>query len=290
MPEILDAYQQSIVKYYDETRLDYRVLWLNGKNRAVHFGYYQEGISKHAEALENLNRVLAQTVGINERDHVLDAGCGQGGSAIWLNEQLGCRVSGITLVPHQVSVAYRETNKRGLNGKIDFTLGDYCRTPFPDNHFSVVWACESLCHTRNKIDFYKEAMRVLKPGGRLIIAEYIRTKRPLNNPEDETLLGLWLNKWSIQDIDTEAEHIFNMNAAGFANVCVKDITENVRPSLHRLFAISERLLPLGKVLQFFGLRNKVNHGNHVGSINHYLALEKKLWFYGIISAQKPDAV
>lgn len=286
MSHVLDAYQQSIIKYYDETRLDYRVLWLNRKNRAVHFGYYEDGIVSHAQALENLNRVLADTVCIGGTDHVLDAGCGQGGSSVWLAENRGCQVDGITLVPHQVAIASREATKRGLDKKVAFSVGDYCRTSFPDNSFSVVWACESLCHTRQKIEFYNEAMRVLKPGGRLIIAEYIRDRRPMKTDE-EHLLAQWLNKWSIQDIDTREEHLKHMKLSGFIDTSVSDITTNVAPSLRRLYKISEKLLTLGKVLQMVGLRNKVNHGNHVGSINHYLALEKGLWFYGIISAQKP---
>jgi ubiquinone/menaquinone biosynthesis C-methylase UbiE len=252
----------------------------------VHFGYYEDGIVSHAQALENLNRVLADTVGIDGRDHVLDAGCGQGGSSVWLSENRGCKVDGITLVPHQVVIASREATKRGLDKQVAFTVGDYCRTSFPDNSFSVVWACESLCHTRKKIEFYNEALRVLKPGGRLIIAEYIRDRRPLQ-PDGEHLLAQWLNKWSIQDIDTREEHLEHMKLSGFINTSVRDITPNVVPSLRRLYKISEKLLTLGKVLQMVGLRNKVNHGNHVGSINHYLALEQGLWFYGIISAQKP---
>ncbi|HRC77349.1 MAG TPA: hypothetical protein PLO33_16830, partial [Kouleothrix sp.] len=68
-----------IVAYYDETWLDYRMLWLNGQNLSVHFGYFDEQTRSHAAALANMNRVLADCAGVAAGQRVLDAGCGVGG-------------------------------------------------------------------------------------------------------------------------------------------------------------------------------------------------------------------
>lgn len=70
--------QKSIISYYDNTWFDYRVLWLNKRDRAVHFGYYETFTETHSQALKKLNLILAQKVNIMAADHVLDAGCGQG--------------------------------------------------------------------------------------------------------------------------------------------------------------------------------------------------------------------
>jgi hypothetical protein len=53
-----------IVGYYDETWLDYWVLWLNPDNLAVHFGYTDSTTRSHTDALKNMNRVLADRVQI----------------------------------------------------------------------------------------------------------------------------------------------------------------------------------------------------------------------------------
>ncbi|MBK9735520.1 MAG: methyltransferase domain-containing protein [Saprospiraceae bacterium] len=142
--------QKNIISYYDSTRLDYRVLWANKKNRAIHFGYYDEKHASHSEALENMNRVMAREVGITSSDRVLDAGCGQGGSALWLAEKIGCYVVGVTLVPHQVEVARIEAKKRNLEGKLFFDIKDYSDTGLNDEDFSVILACESVCHSKIK--------------------------------------------------------------------------------------------------------------------------------------------
>ncbi len=278
-------YKKSIVSYYDNTRLDYRFMWFRKNNRSVHFGYYDDNVQTHGDALMNLNRVMARKAGIKNGDKILDAGCGQGGSAIWMAENFDVEVTGITLVPHQVKIAEKEAEKINLNSRVKFYEEDYTKTRFKDESFSVIWACESLCHAQNKAEFYKEAHRLLKPGGRLIIAEYIRKERPLSN-DNEKLLQDWLGGWSIKDIDTVSEHRQNAVESGFHDFKIEDITQFTRPSLNHLYSMASRLWNFGTVLKRIGLRNKINHGNHFGSIRQYEALERNLWFYGLLSAKK----
>ncbi len=59
--------------YYDETWLDYRMLWLNSQNRAIHFGYWEKHTRSHAQSLLAMNRVLASHLGIRSGQRILDA-------------------------------------------------------------------------------------------------------------------------------------------------------------------------------------------------------------------------
>jgi tocopherol O-methyltransferase len=93
--------------------------------------------------------------------------------------KINVQVTGITLVPHQVKKAKKNARKSKVHDRVLFFEQDYTLTSFPDESFSLIWACESVCHAQEKINFYKEAYRLLKPGGSLIIAEYFRTARPL---------------------------------------------------------------------------------------------------------------
>lgn len=278
--------QKSIISYYDNTRFDYRVLWLNKRDRAVHFGYYETFKETHSEALKKLNLILAQKVNISAADRVLDAGCGQGGSSLWIAENIGAQVTGITLVPHQVEIARREAEKRGLTDLVEFALKDYTQTACEDASMDVVWACESLCHAGQKKDFYHEAYRVLKPGGRLVIAEYIRRSRDLAL-EEEDILQTWCSGWSMPDLDTWEEHWRSMQEVGFTNIAPDDVTSHVSPSLSKLFKMSKSLLGLGKFLHFTKIRNDVMHGNQLASVAQFEALSRNLWYYCIYSATKP---
>src|SRR5436190_13901128 len=97
--------RDAIVAYYDQTWLDYRLLWLNRRTLSVHFGYSDATTRGHADGLLKMNQVLADRAGIQPGARVLDAGCGVGGSSIWLAQARGAKVVGITPVASPVARA-----------------------------------------------------------------------------------------------------------------------------------------------------------------------------------------
>ncbi|HET9257852.1 MAG TPA: methyltransferase domain-containing protein [Pseudonocardiaceae bacterium] len=276
----------AIIGYYDETWLDYRVLWLNPDNLAVHFGYTDSTTRSHTDALKNMNRVLADRVRIQPGERVLDAGCGVGGSSLWLARERGAEVVGITLAHGQVAKARRYATRRKLASRVRFEVADFTATPFPDASFDVVWAVESLCHAPEKAAFYQEAARLLRPGGRVVVADFIRAGRPLD-ATGERLLHEWLTGWAVPDIDTPGEHTQNLEAAGFVDTRLDDVTAHTRPSLRRLYRMAYWTYPLAVLGHKKGIRSDVQHGNVIASIRQYEALRHNAWFYSILSATKP---
>lgn len=276
---------QSIVQYYDQTVLDYRVLWLNKDNRAIHFGYSDRPGMRHAEALVRLNEVMADMADIGPGDKVVDAGCGVGGSSMWLAANRDAQTVGLSPVPGQIAKATQLARARSLENQCQFFVGDYHHTKLEDASADVVWACESLCHSDSKDAFYREAFRILKPGGKLIIAEYLRNGRPLTKL-GETLIHRWLDGWAIRDIDSLEEHRNNARAAGFSRFENTDITAYMEPSLRRLYKMSRALMPLAVFLKATKIRNDVQHRNVIASITQYQALKHGFWSYHLLSCEK----
>lgn len=276
-----------IVAYYDQTWFDYRALWLNTDNRAIHFGYWDDGAKNHGESLVAMNQLMAKAAGVVDGNRVLDAGCGVGGTSMWLAETLGAEVVGITPVAGQVERANRYSQERNLGQHATFRQDDYHSTSFDDETFDVAWAQESLCHSHDKAVFAKEMARVLRPGGRLVIAEYLRFSRPLS-PDNEQLIHSWLSGWAIPDIETKEELVAKLEAAGFTDVQVRDLTHGVTPSLRRLYRVTRVLYPIAWVLKFARIRTAVQHGNVVGARDQWRGLKRKIWFYGLITATKPQ--
>ncbi len=269
--------------YYDQTWLDYRLLWLNRQNYAIHFGYWDDGTRSHSESLINMNRVLAAQVGIRRGQRVLDAGCGVGGSAIWLSKTFQIEVVGITPVATQVSRARRHAAEHGVGSVVSFDQQDYCDTSFPGGSFDVVWAIESVCHAPDKQRFLQEARRLLRPGGRLGMVEYMRTGRP-HRTADEALLHSWLRGWAIPDLATGDEFLQWARDAGFDDVQLRDVTPNVRPSLRRLYRMATLSWPLAVMFRAAGMRSATQHGNIRGARDQYRALERGLWIQAILTA------
>jgi tocopherol O-methyltransferase len=278
--------KKGIIAYYDQTEFDYKIAWYDKENPALHFGFYDEESNSHYAALAHTNKILAAKAKVKNGDRILDAGCGLGGSSLWLATHFEVEVVGISLPERQIADCKKRVSSMTLKGTTDFVQADYCDTSFADESFDVIWACESVCHAENKVDFYKEAYRLLKPGGRIILAEYLRTKRPLSEKDEILLKKKWLNNWAIEDLDTEEEHFNQMKSVGFKSIEIENFNDRVGVSLRNLHEKCKRSYPLEWVLKFFKIRSAVQHGNLVGSMRQYDAFQKGIWWYSVIAAEK----
>ena len=278
------SYRDEIVDYYDNCEVDYRILWRLDRCLSLHYGYWDETTERVSEALIREIEVLSQRAAISAEDRVLDAGCGVGGSAIWLATEIGCATTGITLSEHQVNECRKHAEQRGTSEKTDFQVADFTNTGFDDASYDVVWAIESVCHAEDKQDFINEAFRVLKPGGRLILADFFATKEKFNE-EEHKLMDDWLSGWSVKSLAYTPNFHSGLETAGFTNIDYQNATENVRPSAKELYQYSLALKKASETVTFG--RNERQDGN-VRAVNcQYPALERELWSYGIFLAHKP---
>lgn len=268
----------SINKYYDQCHVDYQLIWRVERTLGLHMGYYDDNITNHSQAVLRMNMALADTVNIRPTDKVLDAGCGIGGSTIWLAKKVGCQVTGININPKQIQKAVSLSQALP---QVSFCQADYCHTDFEANSFDVFWALESSCHAANKGDFLKEAYRVLKPGGRLIIGDYfVKEGTPVSTIQQ------WLDGWAVPDFASLSQFTKGLAEAGFSNVNVRDITKHVYPSSYRLYRFGKILYPGAKLLGALHIRSKQQTANVVAAIVQHEALIKGLWQYGLVSAVK----
>ena len=126
---------------------------------------------------------------------VLDVGCGIGGSSRILAKEYEFDVTGITISPQQVKRA-TELTPEDVTAK--FQVDDALALSFPDNSFDVVWSIEAGPHMPDKAKYASEMMRVLKPGGILVVADWNQRddrQKPLNFWEKPVMRQL-LDQWS----------------------------------------------------------------------------------------------
>ena len=277
------AHIRQIVAYYEDTYLDYRVWWTSAATLAMHYGFWGEQTSSHADAQINMNRMLAARAELKSNDHVLDAGCGVGGSAIWLAQELGVQVVGISLLPSEVRRGRSFAQQRGVADRVTFERQDFTHTNFPDGSFDVIWAIESICHAPNKREFLAEARRLLKPGGRLVVADGFRSRRPLNS-EEERSLHRWLSGWAVPDLMTADEFADAARQVGFAHMRLDNITANIQPSARRMYHLAQVLYPVGIIQRALRLVTYPQLANARSALEQYQTLRRGLWFYGIATA------
>lgn len=277
---------EKVIDYYNQCEFDYRWIWGLDRHHAIHYGYYDKEHTKHAQAIINLNRVLAEMAHIGKADHVLDAGCGIGGSVVWLVKNLGCRAMGISIVSRQIRRAKELARQFGVEDLADFKLQDYNLTDFPDGSFSVVWGIESVCYAPDKKKFLAEAWRLLSSGGRIVVADGFLDKKEISQRE-KGYLDAWLDGWAVPNLAHIEEFQNYLHELGFTNISFSNVTEQVAPSSVRMYWTALLAYPVGKLMQWLGLRNETQTKNVISAYHQRSSLKNHVWSYGIFYAEKP---
>ncbi len=202
----------------------------------IHLGHYGTP-PRHKNFLKAKADFVHEMVRWGGLDHlpaettVLDVGCGIGGSSRILARDYGFDVTGITISPQQVKRA-QELTPPGVSAQ--FQVDDALALSFPDASFDVVWSIEAGPHMPDKAQFARELLRVLKPGGILVVADWNQRddrRLPLNFWEKLVMRQL-LDQWSHPAFSSIEGFSELLEATGLVEgtVTTADWTEQTLPS------------------------------------------------------------
>ena len=289
------AVKDKVHRYYQATTRDYLRYYETGWHHHMHFGFDRD-LPEGGNPTEHMVRYLAGLAGVKASDRVLDAGCGVGGSAIWLAREIGCRSLGITLVESQARLAVGFAAKRKVGGNLQdagraggaaaFVVNDFSSPAFKPGFFDVVWAVESFDHAPDKCAWVESMHAILRPGGRLIIADGFRTEVDMSRGQARAY-GRFLEGWAVPHLCTGGELDAYASAAGFARMHGEDLTEDVLPHSRAIYRFGFLFIPWRWGLRRLGLSSPEKLGNALATFYQYRTLKRGLWQYRVHCYRKP---
>lgn len=186
------------------------------KTQYLNIGYWKEGVKSLDEAAQSMAMLVAATGQFSGDDIILDAGCGYGDAAIlWMKRFRPRRIIGIDINSDHAERASHRAAELNMDGRLEFRVASAVEMPFEKASFDKVVSIEASHHFLTREDFFREAFRVLKPGGRLVTTDVL----PLPG-RNVRLLG----KTNAYPAHTYAE---KLAGAGFSNVTVTSIRDCV---------------------------------------------------------------
>lgn len=220
---------------YDGSSLLFRLLRIHGWGPLLNLGYFDLLSLGHAcsfpQGQRRLVRKSVNLLNLRPGEAVLDVACGRG----WSTHHIACthpvrQAIGLDLLPLHVQIS------RGLYGstpRLEYQEGDATRMPFSDGYFDALSCIEAAFHF-DRPRFLSETFRVLKPGGRAVIVDFMWNERPdeqtLHHPDVDTVRSVW--QWN--DFDSVAEYHSNVTNAGLVLRDVKDWTFYVTVAFYHL--------------------------------------------------------
>lgn len=140
--------------------------------------------------------------------HILDIGCGIGGSTRRLSHKTGCYVTGIDLSDAYIDTARRLTGLLNMQERVSFHAANALALQFDDETFDGVWSLQMNMNVEDKLSWLKETFRVLKPGARAVLYEVCGNKNtPLYFPvpwAQDSSMSFLVTPDSFRDVITSA--------------------------------------------------------------------------------------
>lgn len=195
---------------------------------SIHYGYWTgpDDDSSFEQASERLTDIVVGKLAVGPGDRVLDLGCGTGKPAIQLARGTGAHVVGVSISTSDIEVATALATAEGMQEQVTFQHGNAVDLDLPAASFDAVLAIELLVHVPDRLHVLKQIARVLRPGGRLALTDFVKRGPETHNEELEAALTEALAAFASGPLAREEDFPLFAKEAGLELDEIVDITDN----------------------------------------------------------------
>ena len=215
--------------YYDSSEADafYQTVW-GGQD--IHIGIYRSDDEPIAAASRRTVETMAsRSAGLDETTRILDLGAGYGGSARYLADRFGCRVTCLNLSQTQNALNRKLTEEAGLTQRVRVVYGDFENIPEPDRSYDVVWSQDAILHSGDRTRVLDEVRRVLVDGGQFIFTDPMQS--------DDCPAGVLqpiLDRIQLSTLASFAFYRAELERRGFREAAIEPLTDQLRTHYWRV--------------------------------------------------------
>jgi len=213
--------KERIKEHYDKLSPYYHSLW----GVHIHHGFWETGKETKEEAQSKLIELVAKKIRLQKGSRVLDVGCGVGGSSIYLGKNYNASVTGITISSTQVAMATEIARREGMEEQTRFIEHDAERLSELQlgQPFDIVWICEALSHLDNREEFFANANKKLRIGGRIAIVDWTKASGLTKKQEADYIQPI-VDGMLLPRLSTLQDYAQGLERQGFRVLETEDIS------------------------------------------------------------------
>ncbi|MBI2331791.1 MAG: class I SAM-dependent methyltransferase [Chloroflexi bacterium] len=274
----------SVRMYYDENTNLFLKFSGHAKTQNIHRSLWMPDIKSLEDALNTSNALIKAEIEsvAPQNARIADLGCGVGASLFYIHPRLHkpAPALGLTLSPVQANLARESAAELGLQNQINFAEGDFTCVPLPSESLDAVYSVEAVCHAVNPEQYFKEASRLLRKGGKLILVDDYQVARTFTKHEQKWL-DAFIQGWHVPGVRTVAQTM------SFAHKYQLNLERNDELTQH----LRLRNLPdfLASAILFLGEKLTINHAilpSMLGSMALQQCLYMKIVEYRFLVFEK----
>lgn len=243
-PANVTPHAEVVSNYYDIHTVPFYIGETGWNPEHLHFGIFLDRpeeeykanpllvLQESAPAVDKMTEVILAPADFKESDMVLDAGCGVGGTGLYINRKYGSSVVGTNINHMQLEIAEERAKEAGVEDKVTFLYADNSLDmPFEDNSMDVIVNIASACHYSDRPKFISECGRILKPGGIMVVQDWMAVNG-ISEEDRAKYLAPLEESWYLKRLDSLDSYREMLEAAGLEVTEAEYIEKGIPPNAY----------------------------------------------------------